>query len=65
MALGDPDPRLGYIKHTGGQELYDLRRDPYQLKSLHASKKQAVRQRKQSLARDLRALRHCAGRVEC
>ena len=54
-----------YIKHTRGQELYDLRRDPYQMKSLHASKKQAVRQRKQSLARDLRDLRNCAGRVEC
>jgi arylsulfatase A-like enzyme len=54
-----------YIKHTESQELYDLRDDPYQLKSLHASKKQAVRRRKQSLARDLRDLRDCAGRVEC
>ena len=66
MALARSGPAAGCTSSTrAGEELYDLRSDPYQMKSLHASKKHAVRQRKQSLARDLRALRNCAGRVEC
>jgi arylsulfatase A-like enzyme len=58
-------PRWVYITHENGEELYDLRRDPFQMESLHASDKKDVRKRKRALARDLRALKDCAGRVEC
>jgi N-acetylglucosamine-6-sulfatase len=54
-----------FIKHEEDRELYDLRRDPYQMRSLHASKKRRVRKVERSLSRQLRKLEECAGRVEC
>ena len=57
--------RWVFIKHTEGQELYNLKRDPYQMESLHDSTRPGVRQVKRSLARQLRQLQDCAGRVEC
>lgn len=55
------------IKHSAGkgQELYDLRADPYQMESLHESEDRDVRQRKRSLAAQLRELEVCVGRAEC
>jgi N-acetylglucosamine-6-sulfatase len=57
--------RWVYIKHILGRELYDLRRDPYQMESLHESDRPAVVRTKRSLARQLRALEDCVGRVQC
>jgi N-acetylglucosamine-6-sulfatase len=49
-----------YIEHsTGEQELYDLRIDPFQRRSLHADP--AYAERKRDLTRRLHALRRCAG----
>ena len=51
-------PRLVlHQSYTRGSGAVRPAADPYQMKSLHASKKQAVRRRKQSLARDLRTAR--------
>ena len=52
--------RFSYAEHaTGERELYDLRRDPHQLRSVHDHPRYAaVRAR---LARRLAALRRCAG----
>ncbi len=54
-------PRYKYVEYrTGGvKELYDLRKDPQELRSLHRSKRYAKVRR--SLARQLRKLRTCAG----
>ena len=46
----------------GGSELYDLRRDPFQLQSLDQARRFADERR--ALRKRLRVLRHCAG-VEC
>ena len=53
-------PRYKYAEYaTGERELYDLARDPYELRSLHADPAhQAVRD---ELARRLARLRSCAG----
>jgi N-acetylglucosamine-6-sulfatase len=53
--------RFVYVEYaTGDRELYDLRRDPHQLQSLHADPAYAaIRDR---LARRLAGLRGCAGR---
>lgn len=49
-----------YIDHLRrGRELYDMRRDPHQLESLH--RRRALRHVRRTLARELRALRRCAG----
>ena len=55
-------PRYLYAEYvkTGERELYDLRCDPYELRSRHASRRYAAVRRK--LARRLAALRNCAGR---
>ncbi|PYQ61407.1 MAG: hypothetical protein DMF53_15130 [Acidobacteria bacterium] len=54
------DPRWLYAEYKNGdQELYDLQRDPAELRSLHAdSSAAAVRQ---DLARRLARLRTCSG----
>ena len=54
--------RFVYAEHllTGEYELYDLERDPYQLRSVDGSDRYAGVQR--DLARRLRLLRRCAGR---
>jgi N-acetylglucosamine-6-sulfatase len=54
--------RYLYAEHswTGERELYDLRRDPYELRSLVRDRRYAGVRR--ALARRLRALRRCAGR---
>jgi N-acetylglucosamine-6-sulfatase len=44
---------------NGGAELYDLRRDPYELRNLHGSPRYATLEAK--LARRLHSLRHCSG----
>ena len=53
--------RYVYARHGGGaQELYDLKRDPYEQQSVHADPSyDAVRDR---LATRLRDLKHCKGR---
>jgi arylsulfatase A-like enzyme len=52
--------RHSYIEYTNGQqELYDLRRDPLQLQSLHNDPRYASI--KAALANDLAELRTCAG----
>jgi hypothetical protein len=49
-----------YVRwHDGSRELYDLRRDPDELNSLHAGR--AHRHVRHVLARRLRALASCAG----
>ena len=49
-----------YVRWRGGsRELYDLRSDPDQMRSLHAGR--SHRRVRQMLARRLRALAHCAG----
>jgi N-acetylglucosamine-6-sulfatase len=49
-----------YIRWRGGsRELYDLRRDPDQMTSLHAGR--AQRHVRRVLARRLRGLAKCAG----
>lgn len=49
-----------YVRwHGGSRELYDLRRDPDQMRSLHSGR--AHRRVRHVLARKLRALAHCAG----
>jgi len=51
-----------YVEHsTGERELYDLRRDPYQLVSRHADRAYASVRRK--LQRRLAALKSCRGRA--
>jgi N-acetylglucosamine-6-sulfatase len=53
--------RYLYAEHQSRQrELYDLRRDPFQLRSRHSDRKLAPVRRE--LARELDALRDCAGR---
>ena len=49
-----------YVRWRGGsRELYDLRSDPDQMRSLHAGR--SHRRVRRMLARRLRALAHCAG----
>jgi N-acetylglucosamine-6-sulfatase len=49
-----------YVRwHGGSRELYDLRRDPNQMRSLHAGRRH--RRVRRVLARKLRKLAHCAG----
>lgn len=57
--------RWVFIKHLSGKELYDLKRDPYQMESLHDSERASVKRVKRSLASQLRELEDCVGRVEC
>jgi N-acetylglucosamine-6-sulfatase len=53
-------PRWVYSEYsTGETELYDLAKDPYELRSLHAAKSAAAE--RAELARRLAALRRCAG----
>jgi len=52
--------RYLYARHnTGEEELYDLKRDPFELQSLHADSRYATV--KAELAKRLQALRDCAG----
>jgi N-acetylglucosamine-6-sulfatase len=52
--------RYLYVEHDNGErELYDMRRDPQQLKSLHRDPRHATRQAR--LAERLAALQVCAG----
>jgi arylsulfatase A-like enzyme len=53
------------IDHTDGRELYDLRRDPHQLRSLAGSPKPRARRVERELMRRLRELRDCRGPAEC
>ena len=54
-------PRYKYVEYRGGvRELYDLRKDPLELRSLHGSRRYAKVRRK--LRRELRKLRTCSGR---
>jgi arylsulfatase A-like enzyme len=49
-----------YVRYRGGdRELYDLRRDPHQLRSLHDDPR--YRSVRRALARQLRRLAHCRG----
>ena len=49
-----------YVRYRGGgRELYDMRRDPDQLRSLHRSG--SHRRTRRALARELRRLAHCSG----
>ena len=49
-----------YVRYRNGErELYDMRRDPQQLHSLHRGPR--YRQTRQALARELRRLAHCQG----
>jgi N-acetylglucosamine-6-sulfatase len=49
-----------YVRYRGGDtELYDLRRDPHELRSLHADPR--YRKTRRVLARELRRLAHCSG----
>ena len=57
--------RWVYINHRKGRELYDLRRDPHQLRSLIGSKNPRARNAQRELARRLRAIRDCVGPEEC
>ena len=57
--------RWVYIDHEKGRELYDLRRDPHQLRSLIGSDRPRVRKVQRKLARELRDRRDCAGPAEC
>ena len=51
-----------YVRYRGGsRELYDLRRDPHQLRSRHADP--AYRATRRALARELRRLADCRGDV--
>jgi N-acetylglucosamine-6-sulfatase len=53
--------RYVYAEHENGErELYDLRRDPHQLRSLHGRRRYAALQAR--LSRRLAALQVCAGR---
>ena len=54
--------RFLYVQHgtTGEQELYDLRRDPYELRNLEDA--DAYASTRALLARRLRALKRCRGR---
>lgn len=53
-------PRHKYVEYrTGERELYDLERDPFELRSRHDDPSYAARRRE--LARKLDALRDCAG----
>jgi N-acetylglucosamine-6-sulfatase len=53
-------PRWLYVRyHGGGRELYDLRRDPDQLSSLHADPR--YRRARRVLGRELRRLARCSG----
>lgn len=58
-------PRWVLITHEKGRELYDLRGDPYQLRSLHASRKRGIVATKRRLSERLRALRKCEGPRAC
>jgi hypothetical protein len=57
--------RWVYMDHKKGRELYDLRRDPHQLRSLIGSDSPRIRKVQRDLARKLRAMRDCAGPEEC
>jgi N-acetylglucosamine-6-sulfatase len=49
-----------YVRYHGGErELYDLRRDPHQLESVHADPR--YRRARLVLGRELRRLAHCRG----
>jgi N-acetylglucosamine-6-sulfatase len=49
-----------YVEYRGGaRELYDLVRDPHQLRSLHRDR--ALRRQREALSRRLRRLARCAG----
>jgi N-acetylglucosamine-6-sulfatase len=51
-----------YVRYRGGtSELYDLRRDPHQLRSRHRDP--AYRATRRALASELRRLAHCSGAV--
>jgi arylsulfatase A-like enzyme len=53
-------PRFTYAEHrTGEKELYDLKRDPYQLRSLDGAPR--YRDERRRLAAVLDRLRDCAG----
>lgn len=57
------DDRWLYVEYaTGGRELYDLRSDPYQIRSLHAAP--ALSRVREDLAARLARLRSCSGE-EC
>ncbi|HEX4992603.1 MAG TPA: sulfatase, partial [Rubrobacteraceae bacterium] len=52
-------PRYTYVEHaTGEKELYDLREDPRQLRSVHKTADQALLE---NLDRRLELLRNCSG----
>lgn len=56
------DPRWLYVEHSsGGRELYDLRKDPFQLHSRHEAP--ALKTVRADLARRLARLRSCAGKT--
>jgi arylsulfatase A-like enzyme len=58
--VGVRTARYKYVEYaTGEKELYDLARDPHELKSLASSRAHASVRAK--LAARLRALRHCRG----
>ena len=54
-----------FIDHRKGRELYDLRRDPHQLRSLIGSDRPRIRRVQRKLVREWRNLRDCAGPAEC
>jgi arylsulfatase A-like enzyme len=57
--VGLRTPRYTYVEHaTGEKELYDLRQDPRQLRSVHESADRALLE---DLGRRLESLRDCAG----
>ncbi len=61
--IGVRTPRYKYVRwSTGEEELYDLRRDPFELTSLHASKK--LKPQRRYLRELSLKLRKCEGR-EC
>lgn len=56
------DWRYLYVEHShGDRELYDLAKDPYQLRSVHADPAYAAV--KKDLARRLQKIRDCAGKA--
>lgn len=57
--------RWVYIDHERGRELYDLRRDPHQLRSLIGSPSPRIGKVQRAMARELREMRDCAGPAEC
>jgi hypothetical protein len=57
--VGLRTPRYTYVEHaTGEKELYDLREDPRQMRSVHESADRALLE---DLEGRLESLRDCAG----